>query len=44
MGNTGVGDYEPLNETARIANLINIKLKEKEIIRDAVGTEPGRCP
>ena len=36
--------YEPLNETARIANLINIKLKEKEIIRDAVGTEPGRCP
>ena len=36
--------YEPLNETARIANLINIKLKEKEIIQDAVGKEPGRCP
>ena len=36
--------YEPLNETARVANLINIKLKEKEIIQDAVGTEPNRCP
>ena len=36
--------YEPLNETARIANLINIKLKEKDIIQDAVGIEPGRCP
>ena len=36
--------YEPLNETARIANLINIKLKEKGIIQDAVGTEPDRCP
>ena len=36
--------YEPLNETARIANLINIKLKEKEIIQNAVDTEPGRCP
>ena len=36
--------YEPLNETARIANLINIKLKEKEIIQNAVDTELGRCP
>ena len=36
--------YEPLNETARIANLINIKLKEKGIIQDAVGTELGQCP
>ncbi len=37
-------DYEPLNETARIANLINTKLKEKGIIQDAFDTEPGRCP
>ena len=36
--------YEPLNETARIANLINIKLKEKEITQNAVDTELGRCP
>ena len=36
--------YEPLNETARIANLINIKLKEKEVIQNAVDTELGRCP
>ena len=36
--------YEPLNETTRIANLINIKLKEKEVIQNAVDIELGRCP
>jgi mitochondrial fission protein ELM1 len=36
--------YEPLNESTRIAKLINIKLKEKRIIHAAVGTEPNQCP
>jgi mitochondrial fission protein ELM1 len=36
--------YEPLNETARIAELIKIKLKEKRIMRAAVGAEPNQCP
>ena len=36
--------YDPLNESTRIAKLINIKLKEKRIIHAAVGTEPNQCP
>ena len=36
--------YEPLNETARIAKLISIKLKEKRITHAVVGAEPSQCP
>ena len=36
--------YDPLNESTRIAKLINIKLKEKRIIHAAVGTEPNQYP
>ncbi len=36
--------YKPLNESARIAKLINIKLIEKKIIQAAVGEEPSLCP